>query len=166
MAYCAKCGSQFPEASDRFCRTCGAAAAESPEPAQAVSTEPPPRLPKHRYPIAIVLAALFTVLAAGYTFVQAPTLVQAARDMRVGEADMAGHDYETAAVTLGKAHRTVPTSRKITIDLAEADFGAGEPDAAMRLLRNMRLSPSEWQTLTQTMPADYQKYFVPTKSGS
>ncbi len=36
----------------------------------------------------------------------------------------------------------------------------------MRLLRNMRLSPSEWQTLTQTMPAEYQKYFVPTKSGS
>jgi predicted Zn-dependent protease len=86
--------------------------------------------------------------------------------MRAGEADMARHDYVTAAATLDNAHRSVPTSRKITIELAEADFGAGEPDAAMRLLRNMRLSPSEWQTLTQTMPAEYQKYFVPTGSGS
>ncbi len=66
-------------------------------------------MPKHRYPIAIVLAALVTVLAAGYSFVQAPTLVQAARDMRAGEADMSGHDYVTAAATLANAHRSVPT---------------------------------------------------------
>jgi len=116
--------------------------------------------------MAIVLAALLTVLAAGYSFVQAPTLVQAARDMRAGDAEMAHHDYVTAAATLADAHRSVPTSRKITIGLAEADFGAGKPDAAMRLLRGMRLSPSEWQTLTQTMPAQYQQYFGPAKSES
>ena len=104
--------------------------------------------------MAIVLAALVTVLAAGYSFVQAPTLVQAARDMRAGDAEMAHHDYVTAAATLADAHRSVPTSRKITIGLAEADFGAGKPDAAMRLLRGMRLSPSDGRRSPRPCPPD------------
>jgi predicted Zn-dependent protease len=90
---------------------------------------------------------------------RAPALVDAGRSLRSGQAAIARHDYVTAAARLERAHEAVPSSRKVTISLAEADFGANRPQAALDLLRGMKLTEREWSTLTQTMPASIQRLF-------
>lgn len=163
MAPCTTCGTVFPAPADRLCPTCGAPAEPLGQVDAAPAVEAQP-LPRFRYPITIVLASVLTLAAVGYSFLRAPTLVQADRDLRTANTAIAHHDYVTAAAVLSDAHSAVPTSRKITIELAEADFGADKGSSAMRLLSGVRLSPSEWHTLLQTMPAQYQKYFVRASS--
>ncbi len=122
----------------------------------------PAQVPPHTYPLWVVLAAVLVLLAALYSFTRVPTLVEAGRNLRVGEAAVARHDYTTAVVQLERAHEESPSSRKVTIYLATADFGANQPQAALGLLQGMRLTQSEWSTLTQTMPASIQAQFHPT----
>jgi len=107
-------------------------------------------------------AAVLTLLAALYAFARVPTLVDAGRNLRSGEAALARHDYTTAVAQLERAHEEVPSSRKVTIFLATADFGANQPQAALALLQSMRFTPSEWSTLTQTMTASIQALYQPT----
>lgn len=122
----------------------------------------PAQVPPHTYPVWVVLVAVLILLAALYSFLRVPTLVAAGRDLRSGEAAVARADYPTAVAELERAHEESPTSRKVTIYLATADFGVNQPQAALALLQGMRLTQSEWSTLTQTMPASIQAQFHPT----
>jgi hypothetical protein len=132
---------------------------------QAISLEvdEPARLPRHSYPRVVVVAAVVTVAAAVFSFTRAPGLIDAGRKLHSGKTAIAGHDYGTAAAQLERAHEEVPASRKITIALAEADFGVGNNRAGLDLLDGMRISQDEWSTLTQTMPKSIQTLFQPTK---
>lgn len=121
----------------------------------------PPRLPKHSYPIGVVAAAVLTIVAAAYSFTRAPSLVSAGRELHSGQAALAHHNYAIAVEELQRAHKEVPSSRKATILLAEADFGAHHDGAGLLLLRGMRLTQSEWSTLTKTMPPSVQAFFGP-----
>ena len=132
------------------------------EQALVVESHDPSRLAKRRYPAVVLAAAVLTVAATAYSFVRAPALVAAGRNLRSGQAAIARHDYVTAAAQLERAHEAVPSSRKVTISLAEADFGANRPQAALDLLRGMKLTEREWSTLTQTMPASTQRLFQET----
>jgi hypothetical protein len=122
----------------------------------------PNQVAPHTYPVWVVLVAGLIVLAALYSFLRVPTLVAAGRDLRSGEAAVARHDYTTAVADLERAHEESPSSRKVTIYLATADFGVNQPQAALALIQGMRLTSSEWTTLTQTMPASIQAQFQPT----
>ena len=124
-------------------------------------TEPAP-IPPHTYPLWVVLAAALTLVAALYSFARVPTLVGAGRDLRSGKAALARGDYTGAVVELERAHEESPTSRKVTIFLATAEFGANEPQPALELLAGIKLTQSEWSTLTQTMPPSIQAQFHPT----
>jgi thioredoxin-like negative regulator of GroEL len=132
------------------------------EQALPVESHEPPRLPKHRYPAVVVAAAVLTIGAAAYSFTRAPALVDAGRNLRSGQRALARQDYVAAAAQLQRAHDEAPSSRKITISLAEADFGANRRREALELLRRMRLTRSEWTTLTTTMPPSIQRFFQPT----
>ncbi len=120
---------------------------------------PPPALPKHRYPLPIVVAGVLTLLAAVYSFALAPGVISAARDLRNGQSALKRGDYQTAVTDLQRAHGQAPTSKNVTVALAEAEFAAGEPTDAMNLLKGVRLSQSDWDALKQYMPAKYQQYF-------
>jgi thioredoxin-like negative regulator of GroEL len=122
----------------------------------------PARVPPHTYPLWVVLAAVLTLLAALYSFTRVPTLVAADRNLRSGQAALARHDYTTAVAQLERAHEESPSSRKATIFLATAEFGANQSQAALALLQGMRFTQSEWSTLTQTMPPSVQALFSPT----
>jgi thioredoxin-like negative regulator of GroEL len=122
----------------------------------------PAQVPPHTYPLWVVLVAALVVLAALYSFVRVPTLVEAGRNLRSGEAAVARGDYTTAVADLENARAESPTSRKVTIYLATAEFGAGQPQAALDLLQGMTFTRSEWSTLTQTMPPSIQAQFHPT----
>jgi hypothetical protein len=89
-------------------------------------------LPRHSYPLWVVVAAAITFVAAVYSFMQLQTLVDAAGNLRAGEKALAARDYTTAAVQLEAAHEQAPASRKITIYLATADFGLGDPASRTR----------------------------------
>jgi hypothetical protein len=49
----------------------------------------PARVPPHTYPLWVVLAAAVVSLAALYSFMRVPTLVEAGRDLRSGQAALA-----------------------------------------------------------------------------
>jgi len=120
------------------------------------------QVPPHTYPLWVVLAAGLVLLAALYSFTRVPTLVAAGRNLRAGEAAVARYDYTTAVTDLERAHEESPSSRKVTIYLATADFGVNQPQAALALIQGMRLTQSEWATLTHTMPTSIQSQFHPT----
>jgi hypothetical protein len=120
-------------------------------------------LPRHSYPLWVVVAAAITFVAAIYSFMQLQTLVDAAGNLRAGERALAAHDYTTAAVQLEAAHEQAPASRKITIYLATADFGLGDQQAALALISGMKFSLHEWSTLTRTMPPSIQAHYHLTK---
>ena len=120
------------------------------------------QVPPHTYPVWVVLAAVLVLLAALYSFTRVPKLVEAGRHLRAGKAAIARHDYATAVADLERARREAPTSRKVTIYLATADFGVNQPEAALDLLQGLRLTQSEWTTLTQAMPAAVQAQFHAT----
>jgi hypothetical protein len=122
----------------------------------------PAAIPPHTYPLWVVLAAAVTLLAALYSFTRVPTLVEAGRDLRAGEAAVTRGDYATALVDLERAHTESPSSRKATVYLATAEFGENEPQPALELLSGMQLTQSEWTTLTRTMPPSIQAQFHPT----
>lgn len=122
----------------------------------------PARVPPHTYPMWVVLLAALVVLAALYSFVRVPTLVDAGRELRSGEAALARGDYVAAVTDLESAHSEVPSSRKVTIYLATAEFGANQPQAALQLIQGMRFTQSEWSTLTRTMPVSIQADFHTT----
>lgn len=122
----------------------------------------PTPLPPHTYPLWVVLAAVLTLLAALYSFTRVPPLVDAGRNLRSGQAALSRGDYTTAMTQLERAHEDSPSSRKVTIYLATAEFGANQPQAALALLQGMQLTQSEWSTLTQTMPPSIQAQFHPT----
>lgn len=122
----------------------------------------PARVPPHTYPLWVVLVAGLIALAALYSFLRVPTLVAAGRNLRAGESAVARHDYPTAVSDLDRAHQESPSSRKVTIYLATADFGVNQPQAGLALLQGLKLTSSEWSTLTQTMPASIQAEFHPT----
>ncbi len=122
---------------------------------------PPRALPKHRYPLPIVVAGVLTVLAAVYSFALAPGVISAAHDLRNGQSALKHGDYQTAVTDLRRAHGQAPTSKDVTVALAEAEFAASEPADAMNLLTGVRLSQSDWDALKQYMPAKYQRYFSP-----
>jgi thioredoxin-like negative regulator of GroEL len=123
---------------------------------------PPPALPKHRYPKAIVAAGVLTLVAAAYSFYSAPPLISAAHHLRAGQTALAQGQLSTADVELRRAHAAVPTSHKITVALAEAEFANGEDAEAMELLRGVKLDSGEWTALQRYMPARLQSYFEPT----
>jgi hypothetical protein len=120
------------------------------------------QVPPHTYPVWVVLVAALVALAALYSFVRVPTLVEAGRNLRSGEAAVARADYTTAVAELGRAHEESPSSRKVTIYLATAEFGVNQPQVALQLLSGLRLTQSEWATITQTMPPTIQAQFHPT----
>jgi hypothetical protein len=122
----------------------------------------PAQVPPHTYPLWVVLVTLLIAGAALYSFLRVPTLVAAGRNLRSGEAAVARHDYTTAVADLERAHQESPTSRKVTIYLATAEFGVNQPRAGLALLQGLRLTSSEWSTLTQTMPVSIQTRFQPT----
>lgn len=122
----------------------------------------PNQVPPHTYPVWVVLVAVLIALAALYSFVRVPTLVAAGRDLRSGEAAVARHDYPTAVADLERAHEESPSSRKVTIYLATAEFGVNQPQVALALIQGMRVTSREWSKLTQTMPASIQAQFQPT----
>lgn len=123
--------------------------------------EPTPLRP-HTYPLWVVLAAVLTLLAALYSFGRLPTLVEAGQNLHSGEAALARHDYTTAIAQLERAHEEAPSSRRATILLATADFGANRDQAGLELLLGMKLTQSEWSTLRETMPPSIQAQFQPT----
>jgi hypothetical protein len=127
----------------------------------AQSSEPPPRIPRHRYPLPIVLAGVVTLAAAVYSFTLAPQLVSAQHDLTAGRRALKSGDYVGAAAKLARAHREAPTSRDVTVSLAEAEFASGQGNSAMELLRNVKLTQSEWTELQIYMPETYQQYFRP-----
>jgi hypothetical protein len=106
-----------------------------------------------------VAAAVVTVIAAFYSSMQLQTLIDAAGNLRAGEAALARRDYTSAVVQLDVAHQEAPSSRKITIYLATADFGAGDPQTALELIDGMKFTRSEWSTITQTMPPSIQAHY-------
>lgn len=120
------------------------------------------QVPPHTYPLWVLLAAGVVLLAALYSFTRVPSLVEAGRNLRAGEAAVARHDYPTAVAQLKSAHEESPSSRKVTIYLATADFGVNQPQTALALLQGMRFTQSEWATLTQTMPVSIQALYHPT----
>jgi thioredoxin-like negative regulator of GroEL len=91
-----------------------------------------------------------------------PILVEAGRDLRSGQAALARGDYAAAIPPLERAHQESPTSRKVTVDLATADFGANQSQAALALILGMRFTQGEWATLTRTMPPSIQALYHPT----
>jgi hypothetical protein len=121
----------------------------------------PAEVPPHTYPAWVVLVAVLVSLAALYSFLRVPALVEAGRNLRAGEAAVARQDYTTAVAVLDRAHRESPSSRKVTIYLATAEFGVNQPQAALALIQGMQLTQSEWATLTQTMPPSVQAQFRP-----
>lgn len=125
------------------------------------SSAPPPRIPRHRYPLPIVLAGLATLVAAIYSFTLVPDLISAQHDLSSGRAALTRGDYSAANAALTRAHSEAPTSRDVTVALAEAEFADGQPTAAMQLLRNLKLTQSEWTQLKVYMPETYQQYFQP-----
>jgi hypothetical protein len=122
----------------------------------------PAEVPPHTYPVWVLLVAALVALAALSSFIRVPTLVEAGRNLRSGEAAVARADYTTAVAELERAHAESPSSRKVTIYLATAEFGVNQPQVALQLLSGMRLTQSEWATLTQTMPPSIQAQFHPT----
>jgi hypothetical protein len=110
-----------------------------------------------------VAAAVVSVLAALYSFSQVQTLIDATADLRSGQRALAAHDYNSALVPLEIGHEALPSSRKITIDLATAEFGTGNEQAGLGLIAGMRFTRSEWATLTQTMPLKIQAQYHLTK---
>jgi hypothetical protein len=70
--------------------------------------------------------------AAAYSFTRAPALVDAGRNLRSGQGTLARQDYVAGAAQLQRAHDEAPSSRKIAISLAEADFGANRPTGGAR----------------------------------
>lgn len=130
--------------------------------AEKPTLEAPSALPKHRYPLPIVLAAVIALAAAAYSFARAPALIDAGREMRAGQSALARGDYDTAVRQLRAADAVAPTSHDITVSLAEAEFADNDPADAMRLLNGVRLSQGDWTALKQHMPAQYQQYFVHT----
>ena len=120
------------------------------------------QVPPHTYPVWVVLAAALILLAALYSFTRVPKLVEAGRDLRAGKAAIARRDFATAVTDLERARRESPTSRKVTIYLATADFGVNQPQAALDLLQGLRLTQGEWATLTQAMPASVRAQFQAT----
>jgi hypothetical protein len=122
----------------------------------------PAQIPPHTYPLWVVLAAVLVLLAALYSFTRVPTLVDAGRDLRSGQAALARGDYATAVTQLVRAHEESPSSRKVTVDLATADFGVNQPQAALELIQGMKFTQSEWATLAQTMPPSIQALYHPT----
>jgi len=130
----------------------------SPAP-PAESSAPPPRIPRHRYPLPIVLAGVVTLAAAIYSFTLVPQLVSAQRDLHSGQVALAKGDYPGAMAALRKAHSEAPTSHDVTVSLAEAEFANGQPESAMELLRNVKLTQSEFTQLKMYMPESYQQYF-------
>jgi hypothetical protein len=122
----------------------------------------PPALPKHRYPLPIIAAAIAMIAAVAYSLLSVPHLVAAGRDYRAGTSALSSGDYSTAFARLSRAHTEAPTSRKILIALAEADFADGHAASGLRLLEGVKLTSSEWNGLTAYMPAQYQKYFHQT----
>lgn len=122
---------------------------------------PPRALPKHRYPLPIVVAGVLTLLAAVYSFALAPGVISAAHDLRNGQSALKRGDYQTAVTDLRRAHGQAPTSNDVTVSLAEAEFAASDPADAMNLLKGVRLSQSDWNALKQYMPLKYQQYFSP-----
>jgi len=117
------------------------------------------RVPPHTYPLWVVAAAVLTVIAALYSFGQVQTLIDTTGNMRAGQKALAARDYATAMVQFEAAHEQVPSSRKVTIYLATAEFGAGEEQEALALINGMKFSRSEWTTLTQTMPPSIQAHY-------
>ena len=122
----------------------------------------PAQVPPHTYPLWVVLAAALVLLAALYSFTRVPALVEAGRNLHSGQAALARGDYTTAVTQLERAHQESPFSRKVIIDLATADFGVNQPQAALALIQGMTLTQSEWATLTQTMPPSIQALYHPT----
>jgi predicted Zn-dependent protease len=140
------------------------AIAETPGASVAERPSPPPALPKHRYPLPIVLAAVVTLLAAAYSFALAPGVISAAHDLRNGQSALKQGNYQTAVTDLERAHSAAPTSKDVTLALAEAEFASGDPTDAMNLLTNVKLTQSQWTDLKQYMPAKYQQYFSSTSN--
>ena len=132
---------------------------EQPAPTEWVDRA---QIPPHTYPLWVVLAAALTLLGALYSFTRVPTLVEAGRNLHSGQAALARGDYTTATAQLERAHEESPSSRKVTIYLATAEFGANQPQAALELLSGLQLTQSEWSTLTQTMPPSIRAQFHPT----
>jgi len=127
----------------------------------AQEAAPPPRIPRHRYPLPIVLAGVVTLAAAAYSFTLVPGLVSAQHDLSAGRAALKNGDYVGATVRLTRAHTEAPTSKDVTVSLAEAEFASGQGSSAMELLRNVKLTESEWTELKLYMPESYQQYFQP-----
>jgi hypothetical protein len=122
----------------------------------------PAEVPPHTYPVWVLLVAALVALAALYSFIRVPSLVEAGHNLRSGEAAVARADYTTAVAELERAHAESPSSRKVTIYLATAEFGVNQPQVALQLLSGLRLTQSEWATLTRTMPPSIQAQFHPT----
>ena len=117
------------------------------------------RGPPHTYPLWVVAAAVLVAIGALYSFAQVQTLVDATGNFRAGQRALAARDYTAAMVQLEAAHEQVPSSRKVTIYLATAEFGANDQQAALALISGMRFTRSEWATLTQTMPPSIQAQY-------
>ncbi len=130
--------------------------------AEKPPVEAPPALPKHRYPLPIVLSIVITLAAAAYSFTRAPALIDAGREMRAGQSALARGDYDTAVRQLRAADAIALTSHDIEVSLAEAEFADNDPADAMRLLNGVKLSQSDWTALQRYMPVQYQQYFVHT----
>jgi hypothetical protein len=125
----------------------------------AASDQEPPRLAKHRYPLPIVAAAVITLIAVGYSFVLAPGVVSASRDLQAGRDALHRGDYDVAVNRLKAAHDAAPSSHDVTLSLAEAEFASHDPVDAMALLDGVKLDQGDWDELTRYMPQEYQKYF-------
>jgi predicted Zn-dependent protease len=110
-----------------------------------------------------VVAAVVTLLAAGYSFVLAPSVMHASTDLSDGRAALQRKDYVTAMALLREAYRAQPHSHKVQLAYAEAAFAGGNDDEAMHVLEHVKLSESDWTELTKVMPAQYQQYFETTK---
>jgi hypothetical protein len=117
------------------------------------------QVPPHTYPVWVVGAAVLVVIAALYSFAQVQTLIDGTGNFRAGQRALAARDYTAAMVQLEAAHEQVPSSRKVTIYLATAEFGANDQQDALALINGMRFSRSEWSVLTQTMPPSIQAQY-------
>ncbi len=129
--------------------------------AEATAARPaaPPRLPKHRYPLPIVAAAVLVLAGALYSFTQAPGLVSTSRELDAGRAALHRGDYATAVAKLQAAYAADPSSHVVRLAYAEAAFADNQPRTALTVLAGIKLSGSDYDALQKYMPVRYDQYF-------
>lgn len=123
-------------------------------------------LPKHKYPLWILIFAFIVTTFVLYSIVFLPKYISAVKILHSAQTAYQNKDYEKAIQLYQQVLVKVPSSEEAKLGAAETIFANGDisdDPEGLSLLEGITLGKTDWDRFTKVMPNEYQQYFQKIK---